>query len=349
MELLSCCMDKDITARVKSFAVEDKRRTHLETWPTLLALLINGYCLVRSAPLLLSLFLSLLQALLIVRIFVIYHDSQHGAIFRKSFFPKKVMKLVGLILLAPEGIWKRSHNYHHASNGKVPVSGAGSYPVVSSEQYLRMNFLSRLVYKANRHYLTIFLGYFTVFIFWLNVKSCVQSPRKHIDSYLSLLFHFGFSWLIFKCFGLQVYLLLCFFPFLLAFGIGSYLFYCQHNFPGVVFYSGKNWSYAKSAIHSTSYLQTNRLMRWFTANIGYHTVHHINAKVPFYTLPKVMDEIQGLKNDYPISLGLKDIVSCLKLKLWDEKRQSMITWKEFDAIYGERTTVTLDDNAASKL
>ncbi len=35
------------------------------------------------------------------------------------------------------------------------------------------------------------------------------------------------------------------------------------------------------AFESSSFLKTDFLMRWFTANIGYHHIHHLNARIPF--------------------------------------------------------------------
>ena len=35
-------------------------------------------------------------------------------------------------------------------------------------------------------------------------------------------------------------------------------------------------------------MRTGAVMGWFTANIGYHHIHHLNAKIPFYRLPEVI-------------------------------------------------------------
>src|SRR5437868_6541013 len=56
---------------------------------------------------------SFLLGLTVVRVFVIYHDFQHGAILRRSRAVRLLMQLVGLILLTPPSSWNRSHNHHH--------------------------------------------------------------------------------------------------------------------------------------------------------------------------------------------------------------------------------------------
>jgi acyl-lipid omega-6 desaturase (Delta-12 desaturase) len=93
----------------------------------------------------------------------------------------------------------------------------------------------RRIYLINRHPLTVIFGYFTLFIYWLNLKSFFESPKKHMDSLFALVFHIAVGTAIVFYFGAATFFISWFTPFLLAFGIGSYLFYCQHNFPGAVF------------------------------------------------------------------------------------------------------------------
>jgi omega-6 fatty acid desaturase (delta-12 desaturase) len=71
-------------------------------------------------------------------------------------------------------------------------------------------------------------------------------------------------------------------------------------------------------------------MAWFTANIGYHHIHHLNSKIPFYKLPEVMREMPELQEAVTTSLRPRDIISCLRLKLWDVDRQRMIGLRELE-------------------
>ncbi len=57
-------------------------------------------------------------------------------------------------------------------------------------------------------------------------------------------------------------------PHLIGSAIGSYLFYAQHNFPGVSFFDKDGWAYEKAALESSSFMKTGPVMSWFTANIG---------------------------------------------------------------------------------
>lgn len=62
-----------------------------------------------------------LTGLLIVRLFVIYHDQQHRAILPKSRLAELYMRLFGIWVLCPSSIWRSSHDYHHAQIGRAHV------------------------------------------------------------------------------------------------------------------------------------------------------------------------------------------------------------------------------------
>jgi omega-6 fatty acid desaturase (delta-12 desaturase) len=68
-------------------------------------------------------------------------------------------------------------------------------------------------------------------------------------------------------------------------------------------------------------------MRWFSANIGFHHVHHLNAKIPFYRLPEAMKSIKALQKPNVTTFKIKDIVACLRLKVWDEELGKMVCLK----------------------
>ena len=69
-------------------------------------------------------------------------------------------------------------------------------------------------------------------------------------------------------------------------------------------------------------------MKWFTGNIGYHHVHHLNAKIPFYRLPEAMDGIVELQTPTTTSLNPIDVMGCLRLKLWDPASEKLLTFRE---------------------
>ena len=111
----------------------------------------------------LKLVASTIMGLVIVRLFIFYHDYMHGAIFRKSTAGKWCMYAVGLYTLAAPSVWKETHNYHHQNNAKLLGSAIGSYPLVTVGIWKAMKPKQRAMYAFVRHPLTILFGYFTAF------------------------------------------------------------------------------------------------------------------------------------------------------------------------------------------
>jgi omega-6 fatty acid desaturase (delta-12 desaturase) len=91
---------------------------------------------------------------------------------------------------------------------------------------------------------------------------------------------------------------------------------------------GDEWSYAEAAMESSSYLQLNKLMQWFTGNIGFHHIHHLNVRIPFYRLPEAMAAIPELQSPVTTTLKPRDILDCLRCSLWDEDRQRVVSFRE---------------------
>ena len=69
-------------------------------------------------------------------------------------------------------------------------------------------------------------------------------------------------------------------------------------------------------------------MNYITGNIGYHHIHHLNAKIPFYRLPEAYDMIPELQTARVTNLHPKEILRCLSLKVWDTDTQKLLSLKE---------------------
>lgn len=321
---------KELLSASKSYASENKLRSWFEVLLTIgLSFLALSVILFLPVSIYYKIPISILNGLLYVRLFVIYHDYQHRAILQNSTIAIWLMRAVGLYVLAPELVWRRTHEYHHNNNSKLSISGIGSYPTVSTQRYKTLNKKQKFIYLINRHPATILLGYVTLFIYWLNLKSFVQSPLKHIDSLVSLILHLALGYFIWFYFGGLILLLGWIIPFSLTFGMGAYLFYCQHNFPGATFRENQDWTYDNAALSSTSYMKMNPIMHWFTGNIGYHHVHHLNSRIPFYRLKEVMEDMPELHDAGTTTWKIRDMIACFKLKLWDADKERLITMREF--------------------
>jgi len=319
---------KELIKATKEFSSESKFKSWLYTLSTVLFLAATVTLTFAHLNIFIRLFLSILSGLLIGRTFVIYHDYQHGTILRKSRIAKIFMEIVGMYILAPPSVWKRTHNYHHKHNSKLFSASVGSYPIMTKEKYLNSTKLQRFSYLASRHPITIGLGYLTIFFYGMCVSSFISSPKRHYDSLITIILHFAAAFLLIWFFGWLTFLLVMIIPFTIAFALGAYLFYAQHNFPGVMFKQNAKWTYENAALASSSFMKMSRLMNWFTANIGYHHIHHINARIPFYRLPEAMKKVPELQHPKTTSLKIKDVIACFRLKIWDSEKEEMISLRK---------------------
>jgi omega-6 fatty acid desaturase (delta-12 desaturase) len=318
---------KELILATRPFAKEDRTKSWLYTLSTLFILL--GLVLLTFWPPILAINIcsSVLLGLVIVRMFVIYHDHQHHAILYKSKPANALMWLFGMLILAPPSIWKRSHNHHHNHNSKLASANIGSFPIVTKEKFNSMTRSERRMYLLTRHPMTILLGYFTVFIYGMSLGSFFSNPRKHVDSLFSVIMHGAMVALVIIFFGWFAWVLSMLIPFFIACAVGAYLFYAQHNFPGVKFSDTADWKYEIAALESSSYMKLNPFFRWVTANIGYHHIHHLNSRIPFYRLPEVMNHFKELQEVTITTLKPRDIIACFRLKVWDPEKNEMIPLK----------------------
>jgi omega-6 fatty acid desaturase (delta-12 desaturase) len=310
-------------ARTKAFAKDNPWRSWWCILSTTFLLATASAVTLMSWPLVLRVACSLLAGLLTVRLFVIYHDQQHHAILPKSRFAEIFMRVFGIWVLCPSTIWRSSHDYHHAHNSKLRSAHIGSFPIMTLDQYQKTPAGERALYLFMRHPLTILFGYVTVFLFGMVIYPFITAPRRHFDSLLALLLHLALCAAL-VCYagwtGLFLFMIL---PRLLACALGSYFFYAQHNYPGVSFADRQGWTFEKAALESSSYLKTSRLMAWFSGNIGYHHIHHLNHRIPFYRLPEAFRAIPELRCATTITLHPRDILRCLRLKVWCVETQTM--------------------------
>ena len=261
--------------------------------------------------------------IMIVRTFIIYHDYVHGTILRKSKFAKVLFSVYGLYVLAPINVWKSTHNYHHRNNGKFFKPSIGSYPLYSKKKFERSSRKEKISYLFIRHPLVMFFGYLFTFIYGMCLYPFISNPKKYFDSLLSFLLHSLYIFLLYYYFDFNRVILVVILPHFISCALGAYLFYAQHNFPDAKYKNDKEWSYEFSALESSSYLKMNKVMEWITGNIGYHHIHHLNPSIPFYRLPETMRAVKSLQNPKTTSLRIKDIISCLKLSVWNEELNKM--------------------------
>jgi omega-6 fatty acid desaturase (delta-12 desaturase) len=319
---------RELVRQTRRFAVEHRARSW---WSLASTLFVFGGALALAAAdvhWLLRLAGSVLAALVNIRVFVLYHDYLHGAILNRSRFAAPLFQAYGLLMLAPPSMWRETHDHHHGNNSRrFGLDTIGSYPILTAEEYRLAWPRARLFYAFARSPLSIAFGYVTVFLYGFCIRPLLLDPRSHKDALAALGLHFGLLALLAVLSpGALFFAFLL--PLFLAYAFGSYLFYAQHNFPAAKLRTGDDWDYVAAALHSSSFMPMNRVLSWFTGNIGYHHVHHLNSKIPFYRLPEAMAAIKGLQTPGKTTLWPRDIICCLRLKLWDPEEDRLVSFAE---------------------
>jgi omega-6 fatty acid desaturase (delta-12 desaturase) len=330
--------DKELFEATLPFAEESRFRSWWcvgSTFSALVAALIAA-ALVSWWPLRVA--ASVVGGLLLVRAFILFHDFHHGSLLRKSRLANALFFFYGLVALTPPRNWRHSHNFHHANVGK-PIashdseysfltSDIGSFPLVTTDKWQHASTLQKIHYRITRHVVTIVCAYATVFFGSLCLIPLLQSPRKNWESVLSLLTHAGFIAGLWIFGGWAVLFFSFLLPFTIAGMAGAYLFFAQHNFEGMRVVPIAEWNHYRGSLESSSYLKLGPIMSWFTGNIGYHHVHHVNSRIPFYRLPEAMAAIPELQQPFITTLRPRDVLTCLRLNLWDPRKQQLVRFRD---------------------
>ena len=319
--------EKELLIATRAFASEDRFQSWWTLFSTLFLYALSFAICCSSLPLSLRIATSIVSGLLIVRLFIVYHDFQHQAILGKSILASSILNLYGILVLSPPSVWNRSHDHHHKHNSKGHSTSMGSFPTMSCQQFAESSWAARLGYIVARHPLTIAMGYLTIFMGGMCIRALWINPRLHKDAGLALVIHVLLLCGLFY-FGWDKPLVGIVIPLIVACGLGSYLFYAQHNFPGCQLHCKEDWTHAGAALRSSSYLKTNPVFNWFTGNIGYHHIHHLNAKIPFYRLPEVMRELGELQKPASTTLSPRDVLACFRANLWDPTKSRFVSYHE---------------------
>lgn len=314
----------ELILATKRFAHDDSVRSWWVIFSTLFLLVAALAGTLSSLPWGTRLACSVAAGLFLMRFFVIYHDQQHHAILPHSKPAEILMRLFGIFALTPSSVWRSSHNHHHHHNSKLAGSHIGSYPIMTKHQFKRSSKAARFGYLFVRHPLTILFGYVFMFLYGMCLNPFLNHPRRHFDCLVAMIVHVAIGTALLTGGGWPALVFAQLLPHLILSAVGAYFFYAQHNFPDVSFGEKDGWTYEKAALESSSYMRTGRIVAWFTANIGYHHIHHLNARIPFYRLPEVSRALPELQSPKTTSLWPADIARCLRLKVWDSETQRMV-------------------------
>ena len=236
-----------------------------------------------------SLILAVPAAGFLVRLFMIQHDCGHGAFFRPRVANDWVGRAIGVLTLTPYDFWRRTHAIHHASSGHLDRRGIGDVETLTVREYLARSFWGRFCYRTYRNPLVMF-GLGPTYLFVLQQRLPVGMMRRGWQPWFSTMATnvaiAGIVAALIWCVGIRPFLLVHLPIILLAVSVGVWLFYVQHQFERTFWARDGEWNLHDAALYGSSHYDLPGILRWFTANIGVHHVHHLCSRIPFYRLPQ---------------------------------------------------------------
>jgi acyl-lipid omega-6 desaturase (Delta-12 desaturase) len=300
----------------------------VNTIPPFCGLLFLMYFLL-PVSYLLVLAVSVIAAGFLVRTFIIQHDCGHGSFFKSRKANNRLGHFCSLLTMVPYYYWKRQHALHHSTSGNLDRRGYGDMDIYTVAEYLQLSPWERFRYRAYRNpAVFLLIGPLVVFLYQnrcvFDRKQTTKRQRRNVyttDLYVAALFLILGLWIGFgKLFLIAVPVLY------IAGGSGIWLFYIQHQFEHAYWKRGPEWNSKNAAMQGSSYYRLPRVLQWFTGNIGFHHIHHLNETIPNYRLPQTYEQHPEYHDVYMVTLW-----SSLKtafLSVWDEEQARLISFRE---------------------
>jgi len=270
--------------------------------------------------------LAMIASVLLVRIFIFFHDCGHGSFFASHRANRILGYVTGLLTFTPYEDWQREHATHHATSGDLDRRGHGDIWTLTIEEYRAAPLFTRLYYRAYRNPLVMF-GIGPAIIMLVLQRFWHPGARKRERSSV-IVMNIAIVALITLAsltIGFKTYVIIQL-PILLVGGaLGIWLFYVQHQYEGVDWVRHDTWDQVHAAVQGSSYYKLPKVVQWCTGNIGLHHIHHVRPGIPNYNLQKCCDEVALMQQIEPLTF--RKSLRSLRMNLWDEKQHKLVSFR----------------------
>jgi len=306
---------------------------------------------VMAGPPALRLLLLPILALLVLfssRSFSLMHDCGHRSLFANRWLNQVFGFVFGVVNGIPEHPWSRGHAYHHKHNGNWDRY-RGPSALLSLEQYRSLSPANQRLYAISRHPLMLLPGGF----FYLVIKPRISLILALVDRIASRLkgpdaapvkryqptqaeladlvannvLVIASWWAMGQWLGVGLFWSCYAIVMTFSAAIFICIFFVQHNYEGSYASGDGGWSYLQGAVAGSSNLELPWILNWFSADIAFHSIHHLCERIPNYRLRQCHERnahlLRGAKR-----LRLSDIPGCFRFILWDSKDLRLISLAE---------------------
>jgi omega-6 fatty acid desaturase (delta-12 desaturase) len=274
-----------------------------------------------------ALALAILGGLFLVRAFIIFHDCGHGSFYKNKKANDILGFITGMLTFTPYHHWKWEHAVHHATTGDLERRGIGDVWTLTVKEYLSSSRATRFNYRLVRNPFILFV-FAPLFLFLVlerfPSKKCKPREKRSVMVMNLALLTWGVC--MSAIFGFVPWAILQFVMMAVAGCSGVWLFYVQHQFEDAYWEETKNWDFTSAAMEGSSYYKLPKILQWFSGNIGFHHVHHLNPMIPNYNLEKCHHSDAFFRN--APELNIRTSLRSIKYRLWDEENGKMISFRD---------------------
>jgi omega-6 fatty acid desaturase (delta-12 desaturase) len=282
------------------------------------------------------------------------HDCGHRSLWphrwQNDFCGRAIAVYTGIAYDA----WRTEHDWHHQVTGRMDRRGIDRFnsPMTADEaradlvrarafqhkvKAWRIAWLGMLSLLLERRRPQAFFMFRPGFVWRFDRDFIVRA--LHVSNALHVAWHAALiAWL-----GLPTWLAVVA-GYVVSGFIGAVTFWVQHNFEHAVLRPGERWSFVEAALRGSSYLRLPQPLRWFTADIGVHHVHHLNAHIPHHRLERTRRALPELAAIAPLSLA--DLQTAFTHHYFDEQRGRRISWHELQHGVATDVSTSAEDVAA---
>jgi len=327
---------KHINSLIKPFIKPSNKRAFFQITntviPYLITLVVTYYMIQYGINYFFVLLFSIIPALFLVRIFILFHDCTHGSFVKSNKVTIILGTLFGILVFTPFKRWKEEHRQHHRTVGNIDKRGIGDVWTMTVEEYRSTSKIKRFGYVIYRNPLVLFvIGPIYIFLISQRLPTKPMTKEFWIDLITTNLGVLTIILTISFTIGFKYYIMIQLPIIAIASSLGVWLFYIQHQYDEVYWEDSEHWSILDAALKGSSVYKLPAVLNWFTGSIGYHNIHHLNSKIPNYRLKKLFKSYKEMRESKQIKLFQSFRLA--SLILYDEKSKKLISYRKYRKLF----------------